>query len=176
LPTPRAYWIVFGAGVAALAVLYALSTFARLQVFKMLLSSFFRIAGRPESGRASGAVARIDAAAIHDPGADHHLPGLAARVDGDHRHLHADLHSAAREVQHRSAVLRPAGRAEPADCIPAAAGRDGRVLSEGVSPPHVLLNAIFAGMLPFMAIQVFALFLLYVFPQIGLWLPQLLYR
>ena len=38
------------------------------------------------------------------------------------------------------------------------------------------LNQIFAGMLPFMAIQVVALTLLYVFPGIGLWLPQLLYR
>ena len=35
---------------------------------------------------------------------------------------------------------------------------------KGVSPPHVTLNQIFAGMLPFMAIQVFALVLLYVFP------------
>lgn len=47
---------------------------------------------------------------------------------------------------------------------------------KGVSPPHVTLNAIFAGMLPFMGIQVIALVLLYLFPQIGLWLPHLLYR
>jgi len=47
---------------------------------------------------------------------------------------------------------------------------------KGVSPPHVTLNQIFAGMLPFMGIQVFALFLLYMFPQIGLWLPQVLYK
>jgi TRAP-type mannitol/chloroaromatic compound transport system permease large subunit len=46
---------------------------------------------------------------------------------------------------------------------------------KGVSPPHVTLNQIFAGMMPFMAIQVFAIFLLYVFPQIGLWLPSVLY-
>ena len=46
---------------------------------------------------------------------------------------------------------------------------------KGVSPPHVTLNAIFAGMMPFMGIQVIALVLLYVFPQIGLWLPQLVY-
>ena len=46
---------------------------------------------------------------------------------------------------------------------------------KGVAPPHVTLNAIFAGMLPFMAIQVFALFLLYVFPQVGLWLPSVVY-
>ncbi|MBY4949801.1 TRAP transporter large permease subunit [Cupriavidus respiraculi] len=47
---------------------------------------------------------------------------------------------------------------------------------KGVAPPHVTLNQIFGGMLPFMAIQVFALVLLYVFPEIGLWLPTVLYR
>jgi len=47
---------------------------------------------------------------------------------------------------------------------------------KGVSPPHVTLNQIFAGMLPFMAIQVLAIVLLYQFPGIGLWLPQLLYK
>jgi tripartite ATP-independent transporter DctM subunit len=46
---------------------------------------------------------------------------------------------------------------------------------KGVSPPHVTLNQIFAGMLPFMAIQVLAIFLLYMFPQIGLWLPSVVY-
>jgi TRAP-type mannitol/chloroaromatic compound transport system permease large subunit len=46
---------------------------------------------------------------------------------------------------------------------------------KGVSPRHVTLNQIFAGMMPFMGIQVFALFLLYLFPGIGLWLPQVLY-
>ena len=47
---------------------------------------------------------------------------------------------------------------------------------KGVSPPHVTLNQIFAGMLPFMAIQVFAIFLLYMFPAIGLWLPTQIYK
>ena len=46
---------------------------------------------------------------------------------------------------------------------------------KGVAPPHVSLNQIFLGMLPFMAIQVIAIFLLYVFPGIGLWLPSLVY-
>jgi TRAP-type mannitol/chloroaromatic compound transport system permease large subunit len=46
---------------------------------------------------------------------------------------------------------------------------------KGVAPPHVTLWQIFTGMLPFMGIQVIALVLLYVFPQIGLWLPNLLY-
>jgi len=45
---------------------------------------------------------------------------------------------------------------------------------KGVSPPHVTLNQIFAGMLPFMGIQVFAIFLLYQFPAIGMWLPGVL--
>jgi TRAP-type mannitol/chloroaromatic compound transport system permease large subunit len=47
---------------------------------------------------------------------------------------------------------------------------------KGVSPPHVTLNQIFAGMLPFMGIQVLAIILLYQFPGIGLWLPQVLYK
>jgi TRAP-type mannitol/chloroaromatic compound transport system permease large subunit len=47
---------------------------------------------------------------------------------------------------------------------------------KGVSPPHVTLNQIFAGMLPFMAIQVFAIVLLYIFPAIGMWLPEVLYK
>ncbi|MCY7318369.1 MAG: TRAP transporter large permease subunit, partial [Ramlibacter sp.] len=47
---------------------------------------------------------------------------------------------------------------------------------KGVSPPHVTLNQIFAGMMPFMGIQVIALFLLYAFPAIGMWLPGVLYK
>ena len=47
---------------------------------------------------------------------------------------------------------------------------------KGVSPPHVTLTQIFAGMMPFMGIQVLAIFLLYAFPGIGLWLPQVLYK
>jgi TRAP-type mannitol/chloroaromatic compound transport system permease large subunit len=46
---------------------------------------------------------------------------------------------------------------------------------KGVAPKHVTLNQIFAGMMPFMAIQVLALLLLYLFPGIGLWLPSVLY-
>ena len=47
---------------------------------------------------------------------------------------------------------------------------------KGVAPKHVTLNQIFAGMLPFMGIQVLAIVLLYQWPQIGLWLPTVLYR
>ncbi|MFZ5523168.1 MAG: TRAP transporter large permease [Pseudomonadota bacterium] len=47
---------------------------------------------------------------------------------------------------------------------------------KGVAPPHVSLNQIFAGMMPFMGIQVLAMVLLYAWPAIGLWLPHLLYK
>ena len=47
---------------------------------------------------------------------------------------------------------------------------------KGVSPPHVTLNQIFLGMMPFMGIQILAIFLLYMFPAIGLWLPEVLYK
>ena len=47
---------------------------------------------------------------------------------------------------------------------------------KGVAPPHVTLNQIFAGMMPFMAIQVLAMFMLYMFPAIGLWLPSVIYK
>ena len=47
---------------------------------------------------------------------------------------------------------------------------------KGVAPPHVTLNQIFAGMIPFMGIQILAIVLLYTFPAIGLWLPEVLYR
>ena len=47
---------------------------------------------------------------------------------------------------------------------------------KGVSPPHVTLNQIFLGMLPFMALQVLGIVLLYTFPAIGMWLPEVLYK
>ena len=47
---------------------------------------------------------------------------------------------------------------------------------KGVAPAHVTLNQIFLGMMPFMGIQVIALVLLYVFPEIGMWLPTTLYK
>jgi TRAP-type mannitol/chloroaromatic compound transport system permease large subunit len=46
---------------------------------------------------------------------------------------------------------------------------------KGVAPPHVTLVQIFQGMLPFMGIQVIAMALLYIWPEIGLWLPSVLY-
>jgi TRAP-type mannitol/chloroaromatic compound transport system permease large subunit len=47
---------------------------------------------------------------------------------------------------------------------------------KGVAPPHVTLNQIFLGMMPFMVLQCVAIALLYIFPQIGLWVPSLVYK
>ena len=47
---------------------------------------------------------------------------------------------------------------------------------KGVAPKHVTLNQIFLGMLPFMGIQILAIVMLYQFPAIGMWLPELLYK
>jgi TRAP-type mannitol/chloroaromatic compound transport system permease large subunit len=46
---------------------------------------------------------------------------------------------------------------------------------KGVSPPHVTLNQIFAGMMPYMFIVIICMVLLYVFPQMILWFPEFLY-
>jgi TRAP-type mannitol/chloroaromatic compound transport system permease large subunit len=46
---------------------------------------------------------------------------------------------------------------------------------KGVAPKHVSINDIFAGVMPFIVIVVFAMVLLYIFPAIGMWLPSYLY-
>ena len=46
---------------------------------------------------------------------------------------------------------------------------------KGVAPKHVSINDIFAGVMPFIVIVVFAMVLLYMFPAIGMWLPSYLY-
>jgi tripartite ATP-independent transporter DctM subunit len=46
---------------------------------------------------------------------------------------------------------------------------------KGVAPKHVSINDIFAGVMPFIVIVLFAMVLLYVFPGIGMWLPGYLY-
>jgi TRAP-type mannitol/chloroaromatic compound transport system permease large subunit len=46
---------------------------------------------------------------------------------------------------------------------------------KGVSPPHVTLNQIFAGMMPYMLIVILCMALMYIFPGMTLWLPEFLY-
>jgi len=47
---------------------------------------------------------------------------------------------------------------------------------KGVAPSWVNINDIFRGVLPYLIIVIVSMVLLYTFPQIGLWLPNYLYR
>jgi len=46
---------------------------------------------------------------------------------------------------------------------------------KGVSPPHVTINQIFAGMMPYMLIVILCMVLMYIWPGLTLWLPTYLY-
>jgi len=46
---------------------------------------------------------------------------------------------------------------------------------KGVSPPHVTINQIFAGMMPYMLIVILCMVLMYIWPGLTLWLPKYLY-
>jgi tripartite ATP-independent transporter DctM subunit len=46
---------------------------------------------------------------------------------------------------------------------------------KGVAPPHVKLTDIFSGALPFVFMVFLTMILVYIFPQIALWLPDYLY-
>jgi tripartite ATP-independent transporter DctM subunit len=47
---------------------------------------------------------------------------------------------------------------------------------KGVAPAHVSINEIFRGVMPFNLIVILAMVILYLFPEIGLWLPRVLYN
>jgi TRAP-type mannitol/chloroaromatic compound transport system permease large subunit len=47
---------------------------------------------------------------------------------------------------------------------------------KGVAPPHVQLAEIFKGCMPFLFVVLFAMVVLYNFPQIALWLPDYIYN
>lgn len=46
---------------------------------------------------------------------------------------------------------------------------------KGVAPKHVNINDIFRGVMPFIFIVLIAMLLLYMFPEIGMWLPRQVY-
>jgi len=46
---------------------------------------------------------------------------------------------------------------------------------KGVAPPHVTLNQIFAGMMPYMLIVILCMIIMYLWPGMTLWLPNYLY-
>lgn len=46
---------------------------------------------------------------------------------------------------------------------------------KGIAPPHVTINQIFSGVMPFLWLVLVAMVLVYIFPGIALWLPKYLY-
>ena len=248
---PTSYWIVLGLGAAALAAFYAIFSFARLEIFKMLLGSFFPLAmliiavlgtivfglATPTEAAAMGSMGGLILAAAYRR--------LNVQVVRESVYLTAKTSAMVCWLFVGSSIFSAAfallGGQElinawvlSMDLTPiqfmllaqaiifllgwplewteiivifmpifipllphfgidplffgllVALNLQTAFLSppvamaafylKGVSPPHVTLNQIFAGMLPFMAIQVFALFLLYTFPAIGMWLPGVLYK
>ncbi|HEY9098665.1 MAG TPA: TRAP transporter large permease subunit [Thiobacillus sp.] len=47
---------------------------------------------------------------------------------------------------------------------------------KGVAPPNVSLAQIFLGSMPFLGLVIVSMVMLYIWPQIGLWLPTVLYK
>ena len=45
---------------------------------------------------------------------------------------------------------------------------------KGVAPPEVTIRDIYRGVVPFIALQAVALFLVFIFPEIALWLPKVI--
>jgi len=251
LPAPWSYWIVLAIGTVALILFYALFTFARLEIFKMLLGSFFPLAvlilavlgsivfglATPTEAAAVGAFGGFLLAAAYRQlnfGMMKESVYLTAKTSAMVCWLFvgSSIFSAAfallggQELVEQwvlSLNLSPvqfmllsqiiifilgwplewteiiiifmpifipllthfqidplffgllvALNLQTAFLSPPVAMA--AFYLKGVAPPHVTLNQIFAGMLPFMAIQVVAIALLYLFPGIGLWLPSVLYK
>ena len=113
---------------------------------------------------------------VHDPVAGDHLRSrLATGMDRDHHHLRADLPAAVQAFQHRSGPVGHAGLREPAGGVPVAPVAMSAYYLKGVSPPHVTINQIFAGMMPYMLIVIVCMIIMYLWPGMTLWLPNYLY-
>jgi TRAP-type mannitol/chloroaromatic compound transport system permease large subunit len=251
LPAPNAYWITLALGAAALAVFYAIFTFARLEIFKMLLGSFFPLAmliiavlgtivfglATPTEAAAMGSMGGLVLAAAYKRlnltvvresvyltaktsamvcwlfvGSSIFSAAFALLGGQDIINkwvLSMDLTPVQFMLLAQAIIFLLGWPLEWTEIIVifmpifipllphfnidplffgllVALNLQTAFLSppvamaafylKGVSPPHVTLNQIFLGMLPFMAIQVVALALLYIFPAIGMWLPSVLYK
>jgi TRAP-type mannitol/chloroaromatic compound transport system permease large subunit len=248
---PMGYWITLGVGALGLLVFYAIFSFARLEIFKMLLGSFFPLAmliiavlgtivfglATPTEAAAMGSMGGLILAAAYkrlNVAVVHESVYLTAKTSAMVCWLFvgSSIFSAAfallggQEIINKwvlSMDLTPVQFMLLAQAIIfllgwplewteiivifmpifipllphfnidplffgllVALNLQTAFLSppvamaafylKGVSPPHVTLNQIFLGMMPFMAIQVVALALLYLFPAIGMWLPSVLYK
>ena len=248
---PMSYWITFAIGAAALAAFYAIFTFARLEIFKMLLGSFFPLAvlimavlgtivyglATPTEAAAMGSLGGLLLAAAYrrlNFNVVRESVYLTAKTSAMVCWLFvgSSIFSAAfallggQEIINQWVLsmnltsvqfmllaqaiifllgwplewteiivifmpifipLLPLFNVDPLFFgLLVALNLQTAFLSppvamaafylKGVAPPHVTLNQIFLGMLPFMGIQVVALALLYIFPAIGMWLPGVLYK
>ena len=251
LSAPRGYWIALGICAVALALFYAIFSFARLEIFKMLLGSFFPLAllilsvlgtivfglATPTEAAAMGSLGGLILAAAYrrlNIGMLKESVYLTAKTSAMVCWLFvgSSIFSAAfallggQEIINKWVLsldmtpvqfmilaqivifllgwplewteiivifmpifipLLPHFNIDPLFFgLLVALNLQTAFLSppvamaafylKGVAPPHVTLNQIFLGMMPFMVIQVIALVMLYVFPDIGLWLPRVLYK
>ncbi len=251
VPAPLNYWITLGIGFAALAVFYAIFTFARLEIFKMLLGSFFPLAmlilsvlgtivfglATPTEAAAMGSMGGLLLAAAYrrlNLTVVRESVFLTAKTSAmvcwlfvgssifsaafallggqeliNQWVLSMDLTPMQFMLLSQAIIfilgwplewteiivifmpifipLLPHFNIDPLFFgLLVALNLQTAFLSppvamaafylKGVSPPHVTLNQIFLGMMPFMVIQVIALALLYTFPAIGMWLPEVLYK
>ena len=251
VPAPTSYWIVLGLGAAALAVFYAIFSFARLEIFKMLLGSFFPLAvliiavlgtivfglATPTEAAAMGSMGGLILAAAYRRlnvqvvresvyltaktsamvcwlfvGSSIFSAAFALLGGQDLINqwvLSMDLTPVQFMLLAQAIIFLLGWPLEWTEIIVifmpifipllphfgidplffgllVALNLQTAFLSppvamaafylKGVSPPHVTLNQIFLGMIPFMGIQVIALALLYIFPAIGMWLPGVLYK
>jgi len=251
LPAPTGYWLALGICAAVLALFYAIFSFARLEIFKMLLGSFFPLAmlilavlgtivfglATPTEAAAMGSLGGLILAAAYrrlNLGMLRESVYLTAKTSAMVCWLFvgSSIFSAAfallggQEIINQWVLsldmtpvqfmilaqivifllgwplewteiivifmpifipLLPHFNIDPLFFgLLVALNLQTAFLSppvamaafylKGVAPPHVTLNQIFLGMMPFMVIQVIALVLLYVFPGIGLWLPHVLYK
>ena len=251
LAAPRGYWIALGICAVALALFYAIFSFARLEIFKMLLGSFFPLAllilsvlgtivfglATPTEAAAMGSLGGLILAAAYrrlNIGMLKESVYLTAKTSAMVCWLFvgSSIFSAAfallggQEIINKWVLsldmtpvqfmilaqivifllgwplewteiivifmpifipLLPHFNIDPLFFgLLVALNLQTAFLSppvamaafylKGVAPPHVTLNQIFLGMMPFMVIQVIALVMLYVFPDIGLWLPRVLYK
>ncbi len=250
-PAPNSFWIVLGAGAAALALFYAFFSFARLEIFKMLLGSLFPLAfmilavlgsivfglATPTEAAAMGALGGMVLAVAYrrfNFGMLKESAHLTAKTSamvcwlfvgssifsaafallGGQELINSwvlgmDLTPVQFMILAQAIIFLLGWPLEWTEIIVifmpifipllphfnidplffgllVAMNLQTAFLSppvamaafylKGVSPPHVTLNQIFLGMLPFMALQVLGVVLLYVFPAIGLWLPGVLYN
>ena len=250
-PAPQSFWIAFGIGLAALIVFYAIFSFARMEIFKMLLGSFFPLAllimavlgaivfglATPTEAAAMGSLGGLLLAAAYkrlNLAVLKESVFLTAKTSAmvcwlfvgssifsaafallggqeiiNNWVLSLDMTPVQFMILAQVIIFLLGWPLEWTEIIVifmpifipllahfnvdplffgllVALNLQTAFLSppvamaafylKGVSPPHVTLNQIFLGMLPFMAIQVLALILLYLFPAIGLWLPSILYN